>query len=268
MKRFLLLSITLLLVTNAISQDSNLNDYSYVIVPEQFDFLKGADQYQINSMTKFYFEKNGFNAYMANVAPNANRCDGLYADVEVVRSIIGTKLQVVLKDCNEREVYRGPEGRSKYKEYKKAFQDALRKSFSGLEVLRVKQKEVVLLEDKDNLVQVSTNKITVSPQKIAEPNIPLQIATSSVIILPEAKFSNYSYGGKTFLLRKTNEGFSLYEESSAANDGLLLKGNIVVTDNKIKYVDSAGNVVDADFDTSGNLSIKEGEATKVYQSVD
>ena len=71
MTRFLLLVTALFLSINLYAQQTNLNDYSYVIVPDQFDFLKSKDQFQLNSMTKFYFEKSGFNAYLADSAPNA-----------------------------------------------------------------------------------------------------------------------------------------------------------------------------------------------------
>ncbi len=33
---------------------TNLNNYKYVLVPKKFDFLKEADQYQLNSLTKVF----------------------------------------------------------------------------------------------------------------------------------------------------------------------------------------------------------------------
>src|SRR5690606_36018241 len=161
-----LLSIALFLSANVNSQNTNLSEYSYVIVPEQFDFLRQRDQFQMNSMAKFYFEKNGFNSYLADSAPNANRCEGLFADVEELTSIFGTKLQIVLKDCNNKEIYRSQEGKSKYKEYEKTYQDALRKAFSSIEALRVNQKDVVLLSDSDNRITVSKEIIQNSEKAV------------------------------------------------------------------------------------------------------
>lgn len=255
MIRYLLICITFLLASNAISQNTNLNDYSYVVVPEQFDFLNGRDQFQINSMTQFYLEKNGFNAYMADSAPNANRCDGLYANVEQLSTILGTKLQVVLKDCNDNEVYRSQEGKSKFKEWDKSYQDALRKSFISVKTLNVKQKDVVLLTNN------TSNTIVSNATKP-------KVSRVSGNLLPDAKFSNYSNSGKTYLLSKTTEGYSLYEESASAADGLLLKGKIIVMDKVVKYMDTAGNVADAAFDPSGNLVIKKDGVSAVYISED
>lgn len=262
MTRFLLFSLSFLLSVGAISQNTNLNDYSYVIVPEQFDFLKGNDQYQMNSMTKFYLEKSGFNAYMANNAPNASRCDGLYANVEELRSILGTKLQVVLKDCNNTEIFRSEEGKSKYKEYDKTYQDALRKAFKSIEMLHVKQKDMVLLKENENNSVVSNEA---NNSKISSP-VKMEVSNVSGTMLPDSKFSNYSKNGKTFLLRKTAEGYSLYEESSDAEDGLLLKGKIIVMENVVKFMDITGKVSDAVFDASGNLTINDGVSITVYES--
>lgn len=263
MIRFLLLSISFLLATNAFSQNTNLSDYSYVVIPEQFDFLKGRDMYQMNSMSKFYFDKSGFNAYLADSAPNANRCDGLYANVEELNSILGTKLQIVLKDCNDNEIYRSQEGKSKYKEYDKTYQDALRKAFNSVEAMGVNQKDLVLLTDSSNSTAVSkqTNINSEEPE-LTKP----KVSRVSGILLPDAKFSNYSNNGKTFLLRKTTEGYSLYEESASSEDGLLLKGKIIVMDNVVRYMDSSGNVSDAAFDPSGNLIVGNGSSKMIYLS--
>jgi len=263
MTRFLLLSIALFLSANVNSQNTNLSEYSYVIVPEQFDFLKQRDQFQMNSMAKFYFEKNGFNSYLADSAPNANRCEGLFADVEELTTVFGTKLQIVLKDCNNKEIYRSQEGKSKYKEYEKTFQDALRKAFKSIEALGVKQKKVVVLNDFENKATTAyETKLTSENAEQTQPKV------SNVFgnLLPGAKFSNYSTNGKTFLLRKTTEGYSLYEESTGAEDGLLLKGKIIVMDKVVKYMDTAGKVSDATFDASGNLTVKDDSDAIFYKS--
>jgi hypothetical protein len=269
MTRFLLLFASLFLSVNTFSQNADLSDYSFVIVPNYFDFLKSNDQYQINTMTKFYFEKSGFNAYMASEAPNANRCDGLYSDVEELRSILGTKLQVVLRDCNDNEVYRSSVGKSKYKEFKKTYQDALRKAFNSIETLGVKQKDVVLLPDTElvavDRVDAKTKK-NPPRQKTTETLDKVKMENTSGNMLPASKFSNYSHSGKTYLLRKTTEGYSLYEESATSQDGLVLKGKVVVLDKVVKYMDTAGNVSDASFDTSGDLTISDNNSKMVFKA--
>ncbi|MBF31030.1 MAG: hypothetical protein CL529_07615 [Aequorivita sp.] len=182
--------------------------------------------------------------------------------MEELKTLFGTKLQVVLKDCNDNEIYRGQEGKSKYKEYDKSYQDALRKAFSSVELLNVKQREVVLL----GTAQVASSEERQPKSQISASSKP-KTSMVSGNLLPDAKFSNYSHEGKTFLLRKTSEGYSLYEETASAEDGLMLKGKIIIMDNVVKFLDTSGKVANASFDASGNLSISDGASTTVYTSV-
>ena len=100
----------------------SLNDYAYVVISEQFEFQNQKDKYQLNSLTKFLFNKYGFHAFFnAEVPANVNRCDGLWVDAEGAPGFIITKIQLVLSDCNGNEVYRSKFGKSKIKDYKKAY---------------------------------------------------------------------------------------------------------------------------------------------------
>ena len=47
---------------NIFSQD--LKDFKYIIVPESYEILGKTNQYQLNALTKFLFEKNGFQTIM------------------------------------------------------------------------------------------------------------------------------------------------------------------------------------------------------------
>src|SRR5690625_1735709 len=128
----------------AVSSQTSLNDYSFVLVPDRYDILGKKDQYLLNSMSVFYFEKSGFNVFEERLPGEVNPCDGLYADVEEESGFTSIRLQVVLKDCNGREIYRSQEGRSKFKEWDRRYQDALRNAFKSIELLHVKQQQVSL----------------------------------------------------------------------------------------------------------------------------
>ena len=95
----LVLSIILGCLTFSNAQ-SSLNDYKYVIVPKKYDFLKLYDQYQLNSLTKFLFNKNGFTSLIENENyPEDlvnNRCLSLKVDVEKLNSLLKTKLVILL----------------------------------------------------------------------------------------------------------------------------------------------------------------------------
>lgn len=259
----------------------NLSDYSYVIVPEQFTLLNEKDKYQLNSIAEFLFNKYGFHAFKSESAPNAGRCDGLYADLEKVTAILRTKLVVVLKDCNGTEVYRTEPGVSKLKEFKKAYQDALRKAFLSFEELNVRQKEIAIIKEEsitkslpDTKVEVPNPKVEAVKAEDTKVLIPQVVSEEKPVVsemqkpakFPEDKFSNYSFRNKSFLLRKTAEGYSLYEESTATEDGLLLIGRIEASDQtQLYFTDSSERVYKASFDASENLIIQKGVTSEVYK---
>ena len=111
----------------------SLNDYKYVSVPEKFDFLKSNDQYQLNSLTFFLLKKKGFTVlnksdnYPMDLAQN--NCLMLNANVVRLKGLLTTKLQLVLTNCKNTVVFSSEIGKSKLKEYQKAYHEALRDAF-------------------------------------------------------------------------------------------------------------------------------------------
>ena len=126
------ISLFLLLNFLGFSQTS-LNAYKYVSVPEKFDFLKSNDQYQLNSLTLFLLKKQGFTAlnksdnYPMDLAQN--NCLMLNANVVKLKGLLTTKLQLVLTNCKNTVVFSSEVGKSKLKEYQKAYHEALRDAF-------------------------------------------------------------------------------------------------------------------------------------------
>lgn len=133
--------VAFFIVTSVFSQ-ANLNEYKYIIVPKQFTFLKNPDQYRINGLTKFLFEKYGFTAFMEGDEYPAdfydNRCAALRADVIKEQGMFKTKLKAVLKDCNDQVVYTSEIGESREKEFGKAYNEAIRSALESLKALNYK----------------------------------------------------------------------------------------------------------------------------------
>lgn len=133
--------IAFFIVTSSFSQ-TNLNEYKYIIVPKQFSFLKNPDEYRMNSLAKFLFEKYGFTAFMEGEEyPNDffdNRCAALRADLLKEPGMFKTKLKVVLKDCNDQVVYTSDIGESREKEFAKSYNQATRNAFKSFEALDYK----------------------------------------------------------------------------------------------------------------------------------
>ena len=138
-------------------QEKKVNNYKFIVVPDQFDFLKQKDEYKTSSLTKFLLKKNGFTVVLnSEQYPKDlidNPCSGLKALVLDKSSMFKLKVIIELRDCSNRLLYTSDEGVSKLKEYKKGFQEANRNAHASmidvvyepllLETIRKDKKEIV-----------------------------------------------------------------------------------------------------------------------------
>ncbi len=270
MSKYLIVLFFFLSVIPKSFSQSNMSDYSFVIVPERFDFLNEVDKYQLNSIAEFLFNKHGFHAFKSGKAPNARRCDGLYADVVNVNAFLKTKLVLILRDCNGFEVYRSPEGVTRLKQFKQAHQDALRKAFAYFEGMGVKQKEIIYFDDEAATETINSKETAVATtQEITQGTLAVISVGAMSLNLPKARFSSYNKGDETYMLRKTTEGYTLFKETSSAEDGLMLVGKIEVSDDvtKLYFTDTRDAVFKASFDTSENLVIQKDDTSIIYNRV-
>jgi hypothetical protein len=146
-KQVLGLLIVVLGVMNPLIAQNNVNDYKYVIVPTKYDFLKEDDKYQVNSLTAFLFNKYGFLTVMKNDNYPGdlikNNCLALTANVIKHKGMFITKLQVELRNCKNELVFVSEIGESREKDYKIAFNLALRNAFKSIEALEYNYQENV-----------------------------------------------------------------------------------------------------------------------------
>lgn len=268
--KYILVTLFLGLQLTVWSQKT-LSDYSYVVVPEQFEFLNEKDKYQLNSISNFLFNKHGFHSFMSHEIPEAKRCDGLYADLERGKAFLRTKFSIILRDCDGNEVYRSPQGVSKFKEFKKAYQDALRRAFLHIEELDVQQKEIIYFESKEAELEESNTSVIKPVETVNSEKLNKSEMNETEIVLsspPQSKFSNYSYGGNSYLLRKTSSGYLLYEEDTTTEDGLLLVATIELQKgSKILFIETSGNIFKGSFDDMQNMVIQRSEGNEVYRLV-
>jgi hypothetical protein len=205
-------------------------------------------------MTKFYLTKNGFNALFNNEVPdNVRRCDGLWADVLKSSGLVYTKLEVVIKDCKGNELFRSREGKSKYKQYQKAYQDALRKAFMSFKTLNVSQPELVLYQE---------NELNIEPVKEV---VSVSETRSNNGALPTNAFSTYSNNDSLYLLRKNKDGYTFYKETEKGD--LLLIGTFSLKANAMLYNEIDGNSFDVTIDELGNISIYSDGNPVVYRQL-
>jgi len=97
----------------------NINNYKYVVVPMQFDFVNGKDKYRLNTLTRHLFKTNGFDVYFdEEQLPEdlfEDRCLGMYASVLREKALLTTKVFIELKDCRGELILKSDIGKSKEK---------------------------------------------------------------------------------------------------------------------------------------------------------
>ncbi|MCL6264940.1 hypothetical protein [Flagellimonas myxillae] len=164
------------------SLQAQLNDYKYIIVPKQFGAFKTANKHQTSTTIKYLFSKNGFTAVYDDSLPDDlanNRCLGLMVDLEDLSNMFSTKVILSLKDCQGNEVYRSIEGKSKIKEFRSAYREAIGKAFAPIQAMGYSYtpKEETQVESAEAPITVSFKNDVKNIEKKPEPKVVEQVAT-------------------------------------------------------------------------------------------
>ena len=122
------------------SQQEKINNYKYILVPEKFEFLKKSDQYQTSSLTKFLLAKKGFVVFLStdkNIPEELffNKCLALTATLIDDSNLFTVKNRIELKDCHGSILYTSAMGKSKEKDFKKSYHEAIRNAYSSMDDL-------------------------------------------------------------------------------------------------------------------------------------
>lgn len=239
MKKTSLLFIALIWFQMVSSQSSTINAYDHVIVPMQFDFQSEPNQYQLNILARILLKEEGFTVFMDKeerpLDYRGNSCKPLFMEVEDTSGFLNLSLVVRLKDCHDNILFESEEGKTKIKEFKEGYQDALRQAFVSLSDLNYQYNN-----DLSNEEEVSTVKnLEISSDSSAPEDI-----------YPDKKI--YKFGGEIYWLVKqgdknyrllTNAGKENYAELENADKGTFIFNS--------KSISGA-----AFFDAEGNLTIE------------
>lgn len=125
MKKIVLL-LVLFTFTFSVAQEN----YKYAIIPKKFSFFSDENEYNTSSITKAFFEKEGFVVYYdTDEFPSElanNRCMAFYVNVLKKSNMFITKINFELKDCANKIIYTSIQGSSKEKEYQKSYNESFR----------------------------------------------------------------------------------------------------------------------------------------------
>ncbi len=174
-KKLAVLILFLSIGFTAIAQ-KDINNYKYVIVPLKYDFLNEKDQYRLNTLTRHLFKQKGFVTFFDEEQfpeeLNKDRCKALFANVENAKGgLFATKVDITLKDCFGKEVFRTETGSSRKKDFKEAYVEAVREAFSSIEVMDYEyqpleektEKDDDVIESAVDIVEVEAKESEVKP---------------------------------------------------------------------------------------------------------
>ncbi len=187
--------VFLFLTTIVSFSQSKLNDYKYIIVPNQYEFQKTADAFKINSLTKFLFEKAGFTTFLSTDSfPDdlaKNRCLALTAKLINGKGVFKTKMNFDLVNCNNQVVFSTHQAVTREKEYKKAYHEVIRKAFEDIKRQNYKyepQTDVTAQEVVSNTEQKDKKEVNDSILKVTttEDIQNLQTSKSDVLLYAQA----------------------------------------------------------------------------------
>ncbi|MDC6366567.1 MULTISPECIES: hypothetical protein [Flavobacteriaceae] len=211
------------------AMNAQFNEYKYIIVPKKFDAFKQENKHQTSTMLKHLLTQKGFNAVYEDALPVdlvSNRCLGLLADFLDKSSMFTTKVNVVFKDCQGIEVFRTIEGKSKSKEYKVAYREALKDAFTSFNGINYQYTPKEKVEEKpaEAPIIVSFKDDVKSLEKKPDPKVVIQEAT------PE----NQSYESKEPVASNFTKAEKVKEEAEAK------VGAIEASSSEILYAQPVG----------------------------
>ena len=285
MKKYLLI-ITCLLGAMNTSVAQDLNQYKYVQVPQRFEFFSDDNQFQLNALTAFLFEKYGFKVLYGDQLPeDMAPCELLKADLLKDKGLFNTKLQVTLENCKGETVFTSKMGTSREKDYKAAYHEALRDAFTSVEELeyrysenplKVDSPDAIVFEEEDAVEEavvekqsaekavpqveeaVTTNQAEKAVTQVEERVIENQ-AEKAVPQPVEADMETKSFrnGPTIYTLRAVPSGYELFKAGEEGKFASLFKSG-----SGSNYIYASGTLQgSANFDAEGDLVVEYLDAT-------
>ncbi|WP_396138309.1 hypothetical protein [Flavobacterium sp.] len=237
MKKIVLL-LVLFTSTFSLAQEN----YKYAIVPKKFSFFSEENEYNTSSMTKAFFEKEGFVVYYdTDEFPSElanNRCMAFYVNVLKKSNMFITKINFELKDCANKIIYTSIQGSSKEKEYQKSYNESFRIALGAMKgqlnfantsktiVSEVNEKTVVTPVAIDSNNNETKQKLTAVPMqngyKLVDsvPAVIYELLATSIENVYTAKKGTIT---GTFLKKNTGWYFEYYQNDQLVSEKVEVK---------------------------------------------
>lgn len=249
MKKSILVVFALFIAFPVIGQ--TLNKYKFVIIPKRLEFVKKDDQYNTSTLTRYLFKQEGFEVfYDSEILPEEyinDPCKGLIASVDNLSGLLTTKIVISLKNCYKEQVFISQEGKSKQKEYKKSYHEAIREAFKSVAFLGYhyeapkENKKAQTVAEEKAVATVQPKVVFDSDDEVIEEVIVEQVT-------PEVEVTN------PVIVEKVQKAI---EKKSSSNEKLAFNGDVLYAqaiDGGYQLVNSKPEIVAKIFKTSDENS--------------
>jgi hypothetical protein len=210
--------IPLLMLSVSIYSQSDINSYKYVIVPKSFKFSKEVDEFKLNTLAKYSFNKYGFiSIFDDEPLPEElinNGCLALTADVIKDSGVFKTKLQIELLNCRKEVVFLSKVGESREKKLQVAYNLALREAFDSFKTVNYKFEP----SETESVVTTATSKKETEklPEEIKtlkSENQKNPVSTTPKVLASEVNINKASSPdtSNVFTAKLKNEGVFAYD---------------------------------------------------------
>lgn len=232
----LVLFVALFVATVVMAQ--NHTGYTFMLVPDKFDFLDEKDEYQLNSLAKYLLEKRGFKALFESddkpIEYSLDECGVLKFNLTKEKTFIHTKVKITVKDCTGKVIAESY-GSSKEKKYDRAYNMALREAL-----------DVLYIPERDNVAKKLLTSDSQNTKTVVEKT-------------PEFLYAQPTAQGFKLLDYQDNEVYTLFKTSKPDQF-------IVSTKDINGALYKSGDVWVLEYLTSDNKVVKESLKIKFVTS--
>ncbi len=261
MRRNLVLAF--LVFSYALATNAQLNDYKYIIVPKRFDVFRTANEYQTSVLIKHLFANEGFTVVYDDAIPEdgiRDRCLGLTVGINDESALFVTRFTLSLNDCEGNTVFNSVQGKSKEKEYKKAYRETITEAFESYKGLNYAYQPKEANETKEKEETKEEKPLTISFKNDVKS---LQVDNNKPEKTPIKTDlrPNTENLTETFKAQPIENGFQLVDESSTVKLRMVkttIDNVYLVNDSEINgmiYLKDGKWYLEST--TSGNKQVKE-----------
>lgn len=215
-------------------------NYKVIVIPKKFDFQKSENQYNINTLCKLFFEKEGFKVVneeeMLEQDFYKKRCELLYLNINDVGTIFTTKVNIDIQDCKKEVLLHSIDVKTKEKDYYKGYNEVVK---GALISLRGK----LTIPNKNDKEEVVSNRVDTKTETV-ESTTKDEKQSNSEILIAETTKNGYnllnSNNRVIFELLKTSNPSVFTAKKGTINGILTLSGNNA----KFEYYESNTLIVE------------------------